>query len=124
MIDWRGLYKFCGSFVEADTPHPILGTPCWLWLDNLDSGGYGAWYRGSLRGGIPGKLRCTAHKAAFLYLVGEIPEGWDVDHLCRVHRCVNPDHLEAVTRKENIRRGAGRGGKVLDIGYHGATIVV
>ncbi len=38
---------------------------------------------------------------------GPIPEGLELDHLCRVRHCVNPDHLEAVTHRENIRRGLG-----------------
>jgi hypothetical protein len=46
-----------------------------------------------------------AHRFSYLKLVGPIPEGLQIDHLCRVRHCVNPDHLEPVTNKENIRRG-------------------
>ena len=47
----------------------------------------------------------AAHRFAYEMLVGPIPEGLDLDHLCRVRHCVNPNHLEPVTRSENLRRG-------------------
>ena len=47
-----------------------------------------------------------AHRWAYEDKVGPIPEGLDIDHLCRVRACVNPGHLEPVTRAENIRRAA------------------
>jgi hypothetical protein len=65
---------------------------CWLWT--------GA----TLRGYARFKTK-TAYRFAYEHLVGPIPEGLDIDHLCRVKACVNPDHLEPVTRKVNIRRG-------------------
>ena len=46
-----------------------------------------------------------AHRAAYELFVGPIPSGYEIDHLCRVRDCVNPDHLEAVTRRENLLRG-------------------
>jgi len=48
----------------------------------------------------------TGHRVAYELTFGAIPEGLQVDHLCRVRHCVNPDHLELVTHQENIRRGA------------------
>ncbi len=74
-------------------------TPCWVWKYSLDGRGYGQlWNR---KAGQP----VRAHRFYYELLVGPIPVGLDLDHLCRVKRCVNPDHLEPVTRAENIRRG-------------------
>ncbi len=76
---------------------------CWLWTGSLNSAGYG--------GFSTGPTRDLAHRWAYAHEVGPIPEGLDLDHLCRVKRCVNPAHLEAVTRAENLRRAreASRG---------------
>lgn len=75
---------------------------CWAWQGPMSSNGYG---------NIPletgrGARATSAHRAVYLILVGEIPAGLDLDHLCRNRRCVNPAHLEPVTRQENIRRAA------------------
>ena len=77
------------------------GTGCWLWTSGLWGGGYGAFF---LRG-----KKVQAHRFSYEHHVGPIPEGLDVDHLCRVRHCVNPKHLEPVTRKVNINRGLVKG---------------
>jgi hypothetical protein len=69
---------------------------CWLWTAGLN-GGYGVYT-------IGGRPR-PAHRLAYEELVGPVPDGLQLDHLCRVRRCVNPAHLEPVTSKENTRRG-------------------
>jgi hypothetical protein len=67
--------------------------------------------------------RIGVHKVVYEYLVGLVPEGYKLDHVCRNKRCVNPDHLEPVTHSENIKRawkystkqgfeGAGKRSKV------------
>lgn len=81
-------------FERLYTPEPNSG--CWLWTGGTTTAGYGIFLK-------DGKST-TAHRASYELFVGEIPEGFDVDHLCRVRCCVNPDHLEAVTRKENLIR--------------------
>lgn len=69
---------------------------CWLWTGAITSGGYGNFYDGA--GNRP------AHCWAYEFCVGPIPDGHEIDHLCRVHPCVYPDHLEAVTPVVNKRR--------------------
>lgn len=71
---------------------------CWLWLGSKDPRGYGVCYR------APGRST-TVHRDAYEHLVGPIPEGLTLDHLCRTRACVNPAHLEPVTLLENVRRG-------------------
>lgn len=69
---------------------------CWLWIASVNKGGYGQCYRG-------GKLH-RAHRLVYSLMVGPIPDGLQLDHLCRRRCCVNPEHLEPVTAKENVRR--------------------
>lgn len=71
---------------------------CWLWMGARNSTGYGHIWMPELGTSI------VAHRAV-LHIVGrEIPDGLQVDHLCRVRHCVNPEHLEPVTASENTRR--------------------
>ena len=71
---------------------------CWLWTANKTApNGHGRFL------GPGGQV--MAHRFAYELLVGPIPEGLVIDHLCRVRLCVNPAHLEPVTAEENIRRG-------------------
>jgi hypothetical protein len=74
---------------------------CWQWTAALNSAGYGKFSVGS-------KQQLLAHRYAYELMVGPIPEGLELDHLCRVRRCVNPAHLEPVTTRENVMRGYAR----------------
>ncbi len=56
-------------------------------------------------GGGRGAKKPYVHRYVYELLVGPIPDGFDIDHLCRVRNCVNPEHLEAVTHRENMLRG-------------------
>jgi hypothetical protein len=76
---------------------------CWEWQGAHDPTGYGITY-GDLADGR-GYRKLYAHRAAYELYVGPVPKGYDIDHLCHVRGCCNPDHLEPVTRKENLRRG-------------------
>jgi hypothetical protein len=67
-------------------------TPCWIWAKGFYSDGYGQ------------RRHQRAHRWMYEQIVGPIPEGLTLDHLCRVKACVNPDHLEPVTSAENVRR--------------------
>ncbi len=76
---------------------------CWLWTGALDHQGYGLVY--SVPGG-GGKLRKRRlHIISFTYFSGKVPAGLELDHLCRVRNCWNPDHLEAVPHHVNTLRG-------------------
>jgi len=70
---------------------------CWIWTKAHFSTGYPA-----IR--IEGKKTRRAHRVAWELCVGPIPEGLQIDHLCRVKSCVNPAHLEPVTAKVNAQR--------------------
>lgn len=82
-----------------DRGHP---SPCWIWGGLLMKNGYGR----ISRGGHAGPMILT-HRAAYEVLVVPVPEGLQIDHLCRVRACCNPDHLEPVTCRENLLRGSG-----------------
>jgi hypothetical protein len=75
---------------------------CWEWT-GARTNGYGYFKRvGTTR---------RAHRIAYEHLVGPVPDGLVLDHLCRNRGCVNPDHLEPVTSRENLRRGSGIAGR-------------
>lgn len=73
---------------------------CWEWTGTIDNKGYGKISAGA------NKL-VYAHRLAWELMIGPIPKGLVIDHLCRNHSCVNPDHMEVVTIKENVLRGVG-----------------
>jgi hypothetical protein len=76
---------------------------CWLYGGVMDGHGYGQIFVGSRRLGT-NRLH-KAHRASYELFIGAIPKGLDLDHLCRRRSCINPLHLEPVTRSENLRRG-------------------
>lgn len=74
-------------------------TGCWNWTGRVRSNGYGSV-------DLPDGRQRAAHRAMYEELRGPVPDHLDLDHLCRNRLCGNPDHLEPVTRSENLRRGA------------------
>jgi len=72
---------------------------CWIWTGAMRENGYGHIL-------LNGKMR-GAHRVAYELAVGPIPHGLVIDHLCRTPACVRPEHLEAVTQRENVLRGVG-----------------
>lgn len=78
---------------------------CWDWTGARTEKGYGQfWHAGGM---------VKAHRFAYEHGVGPIPDGLELDHLCRNTSCVNPDHLEPVTTTENLRRS--RVARVVDV---------
>jgi len=78
---------------------PNLG-PCWIWMAAHDGNGYGQfslWPLPNIR----------AHRFSYQVIVGPVPDGLQLDHMCRVHRCVNPSHLHPVTKRDNVLLGQG-----------------
>lgn len=79
------------------TKHIRPAGECWEWTGSKTGNGYG-------QVGIAGKLT-MAHRAVYEYFIADIPDGLDLDHLCRHRACVNPWHMEPVTRSVNLKRG-------------------
>ena len=73
-------------------------TKCWNWTGAINDGGYG-------RVNVPKIGYRYAHRVSYERYIGKIPDNLYLDHLCRNRRCVNPDHLEPVSHKENVLRG-------------------
>jgi hypothetical protein len=76
------------------------GQGCWEWEGSKSTAGYGRLDLGN------GKTT-GAHRAAYLLLVGPIPDQLPLDHLCRNRACIRPSHLEPVTNRINVLRGVG-----------------
>ena len=80
-------------------PDPDGG--CWQWMGSISATGYG-----SVRTDARSEFRTALpHRVAYELLVGPIPDGLTLDHLCRNRSCVNPTHLEPVSLRENVLRG-------------------
>jgi hypothetical protein len=76
----------------------VADTGCWLWTGGLNKAGYGRLETAD------GSDR--AHRVSYARLVGPIPEGLELDHLCRTRACIRPDHLQPVTHHQNVKRQA------------------
>lgn len=76
---------------------------CWLWTGPLRPDGYGA-----IGAGGRGGRTLRTHRLAYELVVGPIPDGLTLDHVCQVRACCNPAHLEPVTAEDNVRRATAR----------------
>lgn len=95
--------SFSARFEASYVPEPNTG--CWLWAGELNRNGYGIF--------SPGKgVRVAAHRLSYELERGMISNDLQMDHLCRVRCCVNPDHLEPVTPIENLLRSRAVNGRL------------
>lgn len=99
LMSSAGAIRRTGSLLDLFMARvvPVTESGCWLWIGQSHSGGYGVLGKG--------KGREYAHRISYRIFKGMIPKGLTIDHLCRVRCCVNPEHLEAVTSRENTLRG-------------------
>lgn len=74
-------------------------TGCLEWVAYVRPDGYASFWDGTRQ--VP------AHRWAYEHVIGPVPEGLTIDHLCRNRACVNPQHMEPVTHRENTLRGEG-----------------
>ena len=100
MAEWRAKhYKYSTRVMPSPFERFIAKVEktetCWNWTAYKNPKGYGA-FEGTM-----------AHRWSYEYYKRPIPSEWQIDHLCRNTSCVNPDHLEAVTLEENLRRQHG-----------------
>ena len=77
--------------------HVEVTDTCWNWIGHKINGGYG-------RISVNHKNK-LAHRTSYELLIGKIPDGLVINHICRNRGCINPEHLEPVTQKENVRQG-------------------
>lgn len=98
MINMKNFWNKVNKSGTLSPFRPDLG-PCWIWNAAKMPTGYGYF-------AIGGNRSTYAHRIAYESLRGPIPSGLTIDHLCRMRACVNPEHLEVVTREENGRRTA------------------
>lgn len=99
------MHMFERVFNYPDTTYTPAANGCWIWNSGLDAHGYGQINCPTENGKRHPPLK--AHRVIYELLKEPIPVGLEIDHLCRNRRCVNPDHMEPVTRAENVMRGEG-----------------
>lgn len=97
MNDSISLVHFARFWIKVDLS---VADGCWPWTGTIIPGkGYGSFK-------VNGQA-VRVHRFAYELLVGPIPAGLQIDHLCRNRACVNPAHMEPVTNRENVLRGKG-----------------
>lgn len=104
-LDGEAMFVQVNGDSRQRNSHPIgyivQESGCWEWTGGL-SRGYGQWHHAYISGKSTSRI---AHRVMYELRKGPIPKGLALDHLCRNRKCVNPDHLEPVTHRENILRG-------------------
>ncbi len=96
--------KILVRFEQNYIVHPL--SDCWLWIGSRTNSGYGRFW--------DGEKHVSSHRWSYEHFVGSISKDLHVDHLCRIRHCVNPNHLEPVTPRENAIRGAKVNNRPID----------
>lgn len=96
--------RFLANIDATGPAHPTLGTPCWIWQACTNGDGYGMFMGG-------GRRQEGAHRFSYKHFRGEIPKHLEVDHICNTPLCVNPNHLQLLTHKQNVMRGSSPSAK-------------
>ncbi|WP_185844598.1 HNH endonuclease [Nonomuraea sp. WAC 01424] len=81
------------------------GNGCWVWQGYIDRNGYGRVYDSTA---AQGKRTDWVHRVSYRHYKGPIPERYEIDHTCENTACMNPDHLDVVTKSEHVRRTLDR----------------
>jgi len=93
---YRNIVRVPGPIILAEFGVDVASAPCWIWQGQLDKDGYGVVsFKGETH---------RAHVFFYKKKIGPILPGLEIDHRCKVRACVQPLHLEAVTRQENMAR--------------------
>lgn len=98
-----------GTLLERTVAKVVFGHPleCWPFIGHLDRDGYG-----QIRTGTRQQGTSRPHRVVYEAMVGAIPDGLELDHLCEVKSCCNPYHLEPTSHGENMRRWMARARRV------------
>lgn len=94
----RATGSTASPLIDPFTHYTVSESGCWLWAGGMWPNGYGKTGR-TIHGSR------LAHRVFYTEIVGPIPDGLDLDHMCRVRPCCNPAHLEPVSRAMNLDRG-------------------
>ncbi len=108
MLTKRQLKRFMAKVSVTDS--------CWLWIAAINSSGYGVFWVG-------GNQSEMAHRVAFKHWKRDIPEKMEIDHLCSVRSCVNPEHLRICSHLENMATAAFSVKNTLQAGTFSRTIL-
>jgi hypothetical protein len=102
----RTIFDLPEKIQDKIMPEPFSG--CWIWCGYCTGKAASKWKYGQVIYRTSDKvyIKDLAHRYVYTALRGTIPTGLYLDHLCRLTQCVNPDHLEPVTPRENIKRGS------------------
>lgn len=107
----RGPYKRKDPFLRFSAKYVVRPDGCWEWTGAPGSHGYGEFGVGGNRY----RVLDLAHRWAWLLYRGALPTGCDIHHTCSNRRCVNPDHLEALSHREHASRHGKERGKNIKI---------